>query len=96
MANGDVCNTCKRDIRAVVTELLELLNKPRADLSLIENVLLQQLEIAALLCDELGPEADFLDSELELLFCKLEAIGVGCRRILLDRAKRRESRAARS
>jgi len=92
----NVCTSCKRDIRTVTTEFLQLLDKPKSALTLMERILLQELEIAALLCDELGPDADYLDAELTLLFCKVEEIGAGCRRILLERAQRRESRAART
>jgi hypothetical protein len=95
-AGQGICTTCKQDIRTVTTEILQLLNKPKSALTLMERILLQELEIAALLCDELGPDADYLDAGLELIFRKVEGVGDGCRRILLERAQRRESRVART
>lgn len=90
------CDRLKTYFEAGIVQLLEALDKPKAALSLKETILLQAQEISMLLCDELGPDAEYEDVNLLLIYEKVKDIFDGVRRILVDRAKRRQGRGQRT
>lgn len=93
MANQECCERRKVQIDTVIVDLLNSLDKPRSALEVKERLQLQALEIAMLLCDEIGPQAEYEDVNLQLVYDKVDQVLSRVRRILVDRAKRRQGRA---